>query len=169
MIGVVKATDYFYVIDDAETKYDFGATTLFDDRDFELRLQAAANLALARNKPIASWLVARLAFLTDGKLGVYNGEIQSCDGGILVFAILVYDIGQRCICEMQVQADDGIAIFGKCIPNENSERILNCFALTLISEPTDLRDFTIYVRDSETGSKRTYGYNGGKLLGRTHK
>jgi hypothetical protein len=168
MIGVVKTNEYYYVVDDAETKYDIDSTVNFDDLEFDMRLHAAKNLPEMRNKPIASWLIGRLAFLTDCRLGVYNGETQNCDGGSFVIASLIYDIDHKCIGEMQIQAADGIAIFLKCSFNAAPENILRCFAHALLEEPDSLGDFMVYVRDTENGSKRTYGYHQGKLLGRLH-
>ena len=166
MIGLIKTSEYFFVIDDAESKYDFGATQVFESLDFDCRLLRAAEMQSMRGKPIASWLVARLAFLTDGRIGVYDGETQSCDGGTITLAALVYTAEQVCIGELQIQADDNIAIFGKCLPLVDSGKIIDCFAKILTEVTESVKNFTLYVRDTERGSKRTYGYNQGRFLGR---
>ena len=63
---------------------------LLDDA-FDVRLTRAGQVPDLGGAPLASWLLARLARLTDGRLGL--ADVEDNDGGGYMVEFVVYPIG----------------------------------------------------------------------------
>lgn len=168
-IGVFHTSNYYFLLDENQTPIDMHDRREFVEEELDNRLIQTGKLPNLGSAPIASWLVARLAALTGGNLGLINGEEQGVDGGDCCLELLVFGSNQKPVGSMQLQAGQGIAVLGSCGGSENPELIMQEFVEALLAKPSDVGEFSIRVRDPETGSRRVYGYDGSKYLGRSKR
>jgi hypothetical protein len=145
-----------------------------EDGDFDLRLTRTGRVPDLGGSPIASWLLARLARLTDDRLGLASR--CDTDGGGYVVDFVVYRVhvawedeaalGQRFLFNMeefqrpvepehpiasfQFQADmEGAAVLGRRAADCPGEEVLEAFAAAIIAAPTDLLPRQLVVKDPE--------------------
>ncbi len=145
------------------------------DNGLDLRLVYSGKLPDLGGAPIASWLLARLAKLTDNQLGLAG--IEHNDGGGYVVDFVVYRVSvspagknvcffQQSLFEpgdvytdegvgypvasFQFQADmEGAAVLGRRSSEFEAEDILAAFATALLAAPTDLTPRELVVKDPE--------------------
>jgi hypothetical protein len=145
-----------------------------EDGAFDLRLTSTGRVPDLGGSPIASWLLARLARLTDDRLGLASRE--DTDGGGYLVEFVVYRVnvdweeevatGQRFLFNMaeferpiepenpiasfQFQADmEGAAVIGRRAAGCPAEEVLEAFATAIIAAPADLLPRELVVRDPE--------------------
>jgi hypothetical protein len=146
-----------------------------EDEAFDLRLTATGRLPGLDGSPIASWLLARLARLTDDELGLADQEDN--DGGGYMVEFVVYrfhpDWGtekattgqlflfnmaeyerpvelERPIASFQFQADmQGAAVIGNRAADCPAEEILESLAAAFLAAPTEFIPRELIVRDPE--------------------
>lgn len=145
-----------------------------EDAGFGRRLTRTGRVPDLGGSPIASWLLARLARLTDGSLGLAGR--QDTDGGGYVVGFVVYRAavdwraeaaaGQRFLFDMaeferfvesdgpvasfQFQAGmEGAAVIGRRAADCPGEEILEAFADALLAAPAELLPRELVVRDPE--------------------
>jgi hypothetical protein len=128
--------------------------------------------------PIASWMLARLARLTSGKVGFSLTARQNNDGGGYAIDFVTHT-DERPIAEFQLQADmAGAAILGRRILESSSDEIIQAFLTALLAAPCEVDPCNIAVRDPEwkedpenyapkpkRTSRNRYGWDAGKYLG----
>ena len=166
MIGVFHTTGYYFLLDDAHTALDIQERRQFDDHELGTRFLGTGQVPNIGSAPLASWFIARLAAMTDGKLGLFNGGEQHVDGGNCCLELLIFTSDQKPVGSMQIQAGEEIVLFGWCGAAEDPESILGEFVNAFLASPSDVREFSVRVRNPENGSRRVYGYDGSKYLGR---
>lgn len=129
--------------------------------------------------PVASWILARLAKLTSGKVGFALDDKQRNDGGGFAIEFLVLDKDERRIAEFQLQGDTmGAAILGRRTEECSSGDIIHAVISALLASPADLMSCRLAVTDPEwwedpemyapkpkRGAKNWYGWDGVKFLG----
>jgi hypothetical protein len=145
-----------------------------EDGAFDLRLTSTGKVPDLGGCPIASWLLARLARLMEGRLGLASQE--DTDGGGYVVEFVVYRVnvgwegeaasGQRFLFNMaefqrpvepenpiasfQFQADmEGAAVIGRRAADCPAEEVLEAFAAAILAAPADLLPRELVVRDPE--------------------
>jgi hypothetical protein len=160
----------FYV-DFSETERDQerGFSVYLDDDDFALRLTRSGTLPDLNGAPVASWILARLARLTEDRLGL--AEEEHVDGGGYMIEFVVYriptgpdpqqllmfgleqsdlSIEDLPVAAFQFQADmTGAGVIGQRVPDCPAEEILEAFAAELLAAPTDLTPRELAVYDPE--------------------
>lgn len=129
--------------------------------------------------PVASWVLARLARLTQGKLGSCLDPKQRNDGGGYAVSFLVYNSDQLPIAELELQGDSmGAFVLGRCSECISSEETVNALVSALIADAQDLTPCRISVIDPEwredpegytpkpkRGARNWYGWDGLRFLG----
>jgi hypothetical protein len=143
-----------------------------EDNAFDLRLTNTGRVPVLGGFPIASWLLARMARLTNDQLGLASRE--DTDGGGYVVDFVVYRVsvgweeaatGERFLFNMaefecpaepepiasfQFQAGmEGAAVIGRRAVDCRAEEILEAFAAAILEEPADLQPRELVMRDSE--------------------
>jgi hypothetical protein len=166
MIGVFHTTGYYFLLDDAQTPLDINSRRQFDDHDLGTRFLRSGQVPNIGSAPLASWFIARLAALTGGKLGLFDCEEQHVDGGSCCLEFLVFTSDQKFTGAMQIQAGEELVLFGWCATAEDPESIVGAFVGAFLALPTDVREISVRVRNPENKSRRVYGYDGSKYLGR---
>jgi hypothetical protein len=160
---------------DWETDLARGFHEYLEDDAFDLRLTSTGSVPDLDGSPIASWLLARLARLTDDELGL--AEREDTDGGGYVVEFVMYRVsidwaeeaassGQRFlfnvaefqrpveleipIASFQFQADmEGAAVIGRRAVDCLADEVLEAFAAAILAAPADLRPRELIVRDPE--------------------
>jgi hypothetical protein len=174
MRGCFTSRSFRFEIDWSDWVSDDGRTfdEELEDEAFDLRLTATGRIPDLGGAPIASWLLARLARLTDDMLGV-DGE-ESTDGGGYVIEFLVYrepnrtkpavmqpllfdmeELGvhiepERPVASLQLQADmQGVAVLGYRAADCPGEKVLQALADALLAAPDDMMAREIAIFDPE--------------------
>lgn len=160
---------------DTSVDSDDGFKEELDDETFDLRLSRSKLLPNLGGAPVASWLLARLAKLTDNQLGI--ASVEHVDGGGYVVGFVVARVpvppsGENAryfqqslfepgevfvadevgspIASFELQADmEGAAILGQRTSEFDTEDILASFAAALLAAPNDLTVREIEVKDPE--------------------
>src|SRR5262245_36362859 len=152
-----------------------GLCKKFGDKAFDSRLFGTDRVPDLNGAPIASWILARLARLTDDGLALADME-HNDGGGYLVefvaYAIpvepkkpetgfvqpLLFDMAEPGVyvepdkpsASFQFQADmTGSAVLGRRAADCPAEEVLEALADALLADPTDLACRTIAVFDPE--------------------
>jgi hypothetical protein len=142
------------------------------DDDLGLLLTRSGKLPELGGAPLASWLLARLARLTNDSLGLAGEEHNDGGGYVIEFVVyrvhaepennnapfvqlLLFDPGE-CIepdlpvASFQFQADmEGAVVLGQRDPDFPAGQILEAFAAALLAAPTELTARELAVRDPE--------------------
>jgi hypothetical protein len=147
-----------------------GFTKDFCGNDFGLRLTRSGYLPDLDGAPLASWLLARLARLTDDGLGVFGEEHNDGGGFMVEFVVyllpkspdprqlLLFDLEQsevplvpeRPVASFQFQgAMDGVGIVGQRVPNCAGEDILDALEAALFAAPNELMACEVTIYDPE--------------------
>src|SRR5262245_19079012 len=160
---------------DADGDLARGFGVALQDDEVDLRLTDTGKVPELDGAPIASWLLARLARLTENQLGV--GGTLADDGSDFVidfvaYAIpadptsskakpsqpLLFDLDEldvrvepdRPVASFQFQAGmEGAAVVGQRARVCSAEELLKAFAAALLAAPTELTAREIAVRDPE--------------------
>jgi hypothetical protein len=143
---------------------------LVDDA-FDLRLTDTGRVPNLGGAPLASWLLARLARLTDNWLGL--GAEEDNDGGGYLVEFVVYlepekpipgqtqkmlpfvpefivSVEPKLVAAFQFQADmEGVAVLGQRVVDCDAEKVLEALAAALLAAPEDLMARELAVRDPE--------------------
>jgi hypothetical protein len=141
---------------------------------FDLRLSGTGKVPGLGGAPIASWLLARLARLTDDRLGLAGEE--GVDGGGYLVEFVVYRVGpdwrteaargqgflfdmaeflppvasEDAVASFQFQADmEGAAVIGRRAAGCPGEEVLEALAAAILAAPADLMPREVIVRDPE--------------------
>jgi hypothetical protein len=146
-----------------------------EDDGFDVRLTRTGKVPELGGAPVASWLLARLAHLTDGRLGLASEE--HTDGGGYVVEFVVYlaaidpaqqralleqpllfnleELGvfvepERLVASFQFQADmEGATVLGERAADCPAEEVLAALAAALLVAPAGLMPREVAVRDPE--------------------
>jgi hypothetical protein len=160
---------------DRETDLARGFREDLEDDSFYRRLTDTRKVPDLGGAPIASWLLARLARLTDGRLG-FAGRHDSDGGGYMVefvvyllhpdwvpqtgpsVQLFLFNMAEferpvdpeKPVASFQFQADmQGAAVIGRRTPDCPAEQLLHAFATALLAAPTDLMGRELEVYDPE--------------------
>jgi hypothetical protein len=166
MIGVFHTSGYYFLLDDTQTRLDIQDRRQFDDHELGARFLRSGEVPDLGSAPLASWFIARLAALTGGKLGLLDGEEQHVDGGNCCLELLIFTTDRKPAGAMQIQAGEEIVVFGWCGATEQPQAIMDEFVGAFLASPSEVREFSVRVRNPENGSRRVYGYDGSRYLGR---
>jgi hypothetical protein len=166
MIGVFHTSSYYFLLDDTQMHPNISDHRDFQDYELEARFLRSDKIPNIATAPVGSWFIARLAAMTEGKLGLFNGEEQHVDGGTCCLELLIFRTDQKLVGTLQIQAGEGIVVFGSCSGTENPDLIMEEFVGAFLASPAEVREFCVRVRNPENGSRRVYGYDGLKYLGR---
>jgi hypothetical protein len=132
------------------------------DAPFLEALKAAhAPFSKMSDREIASWIVARLNFITAGSLES-EGKCFSGDTNEFGYKIKLSDKEGITMAHGAVVFRPDRVYFAALdikIPNFQSE-----FVKLLVDSPNDLSKCEIVVRESETKKKRSYGWDGYSLI-----
>jgi len=142
---------------------------LYDD--FDLRLTPSGLVPDLGGAPIASWVLARLADLTDDRLALASEE--HVDGGGYVIEFVAYQVEkptvkpqpllpfdppiipsheemERPIAAFQLQGDmEGVAVLGDRAADCSADTILNALAAAILAAPRKLKCRCVAVYDPE--------------------
>jgi len=122
---------------------------------------AYSPLAKLTDREIASWIVARLHFITSGTLES-EGKVFSGDTNQFGYKIkLSDDEGTTLAHGAVVFSPDRVYFAGLDIKVANFQQL---FIDLLVDSPTDLSKCEIVVRESETKKRWVYGWDGYTLL-----
>jgi hypothetical protein len=160
---------------DQEAEPACGVNEDFEDEAFDLRLTRTGKVPALDGAPIASWILARLARLTGGRLGLAG--VEHVDGGGYVIELLGYRIDdeppnekavfmqpflfnmdelgvrvepERVVARFQFQASmEGAAVLGERDPDCPAEELLEALAAALLAVPDELMSYEVAVRDPE--------------------
>jgi hypothetical protein len=149
----------------------------FQDDAFDLRLTGTGTIPDLGGAPIASWLLARLARLTDGCLGLADREDADGGGYVVEFVVyrvyaptyrksasvqrLLFDVAKpgvyvesekpdKPVASFQFQADmEGAAVVGRRAADCPAEDVLEALAAALLAATTELMGRELEVRDPE--------------------
>jgi hypothetical protein len=145
------------------------------DDAFDLRLTDTGKVPDLGGAPIASWLLARLARLTDNRLGLADMEDNDGGGYMVEFVVyLVYaelenkkatfvqpllfnmvELGvhvepEKPVASCQFQADmEGAAVVGQRVTDCPAGELLEALATALLAAPAELMSRELVVRDPE--------------------
>jgi hypothetical protein len=160
---------------DRESNSARGFDADLEDDAFDLRLTSTGKVPDLAGAPVASWLLARLARLTDGALGL-AGEEHTDGGGYLVEFVVylipadparqrgapvqrllfnVEEFGdhvepERPVASFQFQANgEGAAVLGERATDCPAEGVLEALAAALLAAPAELLPRELAVRDPE--------------------
>jgi hypothetical protein len=161
-----------------ESEYLPGKRQSFHDEAFDMRLTSSGRLPDLGGAPLASWLMARLAKLTDD--GFPSSGTEHNDGGGWCIEFVVYVADERPIATFQFQGDmHGAAVFGERTQDCDPEAVLSAMATALLEHPEDLLPCRLRVVDPEweedpacyepmpaPGDRNVYGWNGERFLGK---
>jgi hypothetical protein len=164
MVGYFRTPSFYFLLDNVDSTLKGVTSKAFDDQSFDDRLTGSGSLPDRNGAPLGSWVIARLAHLTNGRVGPIDGETLYVDGGDFCLDLLVYDETMSPIATLQIQGGDSIAIFGECHGDVNHAAVLDEFAAALVADPKVVRPFRININDPEDRSSRRYGYDGGRYL-----
>jgi hypothetical protein len=155
---------------DWETDAARGFREAFQEDAFDLRLTDTGKVPDLGGAPIASWLLARLARLTDDRLGLAG--VEDADGGGYMVEFVVYRlpaapdpmqpllfnmdevdsdvVPDSPVASFQFQADmEGAAVLGHRAADCTAEEVLDALATALLAAPADLMPRELSVRDPE--------------------
>lgn len=149
---------------------------LHDDA-FDLRLTSSGRVPELGGAPIASWLLARFARLTND--GFPSSGKEHNDGGGWCLEFVVYGPDERPLSAFQFQCDmQGASIVGDRAPDCDPEAMLGALADALLEHPSDLLPCRLRVVDPEwrhdpecyeprpvPGDRNRYGWDGERFLG----
>lgn len=157
---------------DCQENRERGLTADLEENDFDRRLTCTGKIPNLAGAPIASWLLARLAMLTDDALGLEGTEDNDGGGYEVEFVVyfepeyrkvnseqlLLFNMDdfdgyvepERTVAAFRFQADmGGAGVLGERDPDWAGEEILEAFAAALLAAPTELRSRELTVRDPE--------------------
>ena len=145
------------------------------DDAFDLRPIGTGKVPDLGGSPIASWLLVRLARLTDNRLGL--AEREDTDGGGYMVELVVYRVDAElknrtatseqpflfnmaeferpvepeiAVASFQFQVNmQGATVVGQRAADCRAEEVLKAFAAALLSAPADLLPRQLVVRDPE--------------------
>jgi hypothetical protein len=145
------------------------------DEAFDLRLSDTGRVPDLGGAPIASWILARLARLTDGALGLASEEFNDGGGYMVEFVVylvhiepektrapfvqpLLFDMEElgvyiepeKPVASFQFQGDmEGAAVLGYRTADCPEEKVLEALAAALLVAPDDLLSREIAIIDPE--------------------
>lgn len=176
MAGTFTSGRFRFKVEESDWESDSarGFHEELEDGDFGLRLTSTGRVPDLGGAPVASWLLARLARLTDDQLGL--ASLEHVDGGGYVIEFVVHRVGvdwqaeaaagqrflfnmaefqrplesEGAIASFQFQADmEGAAIIGRRSADCPGGEVLEAFAAAILAAPADLRPRELVVRDPE--------------------
>ncbi len=174
-----SAGEWIYrLANDEDSSFGADGVEEGEEEDLEAKLRKAGVTPVGLGKaPFASWVLARVAHLAQGKLGFETGDTQHNDGGGYAVELEAFDRKGTRVAAVQIQGtSDGVALLvrSKDEPASHSKAIIGALA----SEPDALSPFAVHVRDPEwaedpaayaprpsPGSKNSYGWDGVDWLG----
>ena len=151
----------------------------FGDDMFEPRIVESGRVPDLNGAPLASWLLSRLAHLTDD--GVPSSGRERNDGGGWTIPFVVRDAtNDRPVASFQLQGSmGGLDVVGDRAADCSSEQLLNALIAAVLDRPTDLMPCRLTVVDPEwrhdpdgyvprpaPGGRNRYGWDGSRFLGR---
>jgi hypothetical protein len=176
MAGSFTSGRFRFAVEGSDSESDSarGFHEDLEDSAFDLCLTSTGRVPDLGGAPIASWLLVRLARLTEDRLGLAGPE--DIDGGGFVVEFVVYRArvswegeaatGQRFLFDMaefqrpveperpiasfQFRADmEGAAVIGQRAADCPAEEVLKTFAAAILAAPADLLPRELVVRDPE--------------------
>lgn len=162
MTGVIETDSFYFLFDESVEPFHGPEAVHFTHEDWRFPADKLPDLGRA---PLGSWLVARLAFLTGGGLGFPEHEAQSVDGGMCCFEPNVFTRDRRHVGSLQIQADSHVDVFGTLDGSIPPASVLDELAARLLAEPAAVQVIAVRIRDTESGSSRTYGFDGVRFRG----
>jgi hypothetical protein len=125
-----------------------GLSERLDDEAFDGRLVKTGRVPELHGAPVASWLLARLARITDG--GFPSSGKERNDGGGWCVDFVVYTEDGRPVATFQLQGDmRGAAVLGDRAAECPAEEVLQALVDRLVDAPDDLIESRLTVVDRE--------------------
>lgn len=158
--GRFAAPPFVFALDDGFTAVDLSAPVeVYQDLSASFPEQGAG-------AALASWLLARLAYLADGGLALEPGLVERVEGGVYVIEFVVLDASQIAVAKLQLQAGAaGAALLGVC-ERGLVEAVVGAWRAALSAAPEELAAVIVEVEDPADGDRRhRYGRVGGALVG----
>jgi hypothetical protein len=153
-LGAFASGDLEFAVDDGYTLVP-GATEELDDQAFDRRFSP--------DRPIASWILARLARIAGGSLALEDETIEICEGAVYVIDFVVRR--GKPIGKIQLQAGrEGAALLG--VVSIDPELVIDRFAGALLEAPDDVAVCRVRVRDPSWPEDELaeYGFDGSAYL-----
>jgi hypothetical protein len=166
MAGSFRADGLVFVEDDGYAEVELAEPVDLYEEAFDGRLVETGRVPDLFGSALASWILARIAHLTDRAFAI-EGEIEVCDGGVFVLDFVVQDEGGEARGKVQIQAGTiGAGVLGVLESSLPPERVVRAILSALTSEPTALRACEIRVVDpaAEEKAPLRYGFDGAALL-----
>jgi hypothetical protein len=148
--------------------------TLFRDENIIHLIKDEVTQAIElKEAPFASWLLARLWFLTNGEikegLNIYEENIGCQDGGWYYCQFSLEDFKDKTVAIIYVEACSWYenVFIKECSESVTPLELIEFIKHILIKEPTSLAVCSIGIEDpEENGKLYTYGWDGTTFLGK---
>ena len=127
--------------------------------------------ALLEGAPFASWLLARLQFLSaslsDGPAQI--AEPEDDEGGFTLKLLVVVVDDATPVAMLGIEADNnGVAVFSKAVSESVARNIVRNLMEELAIDPASLERCELVVGAAELGGNNEYGWDGTSLLGKSN-
>lgn len=177
--GAFSAGPYLFAGDDGYAEVELGdALVEIAVDDLDARLLAQGGLPELGGAPVASWLLARLAALTGGGLGLDPQLVEHIEGGVWVLDFVVTREASP-VAKVQLQAGMiGAGVLGVIAEGEPLESLLVGLQGRLLEAPGQVEVAQIQVVDPDwaacpedytppptVGSRCRFGFDGAAYLG----
>lgn len=157
---------YLFELDDGYTSVGFQSRVEVAVEDFAQQLVAE----LSENYPLTlselpSWVICRLAKLTQKPEQYFPEEKQYCEEGLFIVDLLVAQSDGRVLAKLQLQAGaPGVGILGAAGSEEAAKNSVSALKQALLDSCRDLEALTLEVVDPDTQQSYRYGYSAQGLL-----
>ncbi len=146
--------------DDGFTSVGFVAPAVFEAEGFDGRVAAA--LPPGDVPCRASWLVARLAALTETDPRLFSGEVEFEESGTFVADLLAVDAAARVVAKLQAHASlDGLELGAAADAEDRAVAAFSAVEAALLADPGQRAEVEVVVEGNE---RRVYGQRGGRLI-----
>ncbi len=168
-----------FTLDDGYACLDLGeALCELCVEDLQEQLQSSGRLPDLGGAPVASWLLARLQYLSEDTDLTPSNEVEYIDDGVWVLDFVVGQGGVP-VAKVQLQAGmTGAAILGAAIDKAQADFLLACIVEGLLVEPLAVAECLVEIHDPlwrsdpeaylprpDEGAVARFGFDGDTYLG----
>lgn len=149
--GAFDAGPYHFAVDDGYAVLDLPEPLLeLAVEDLDARLVTSGHVPELGGAPLASWLLARLEALTEGRgLGFSPGLVEHVDGGVWVVDFVVTR-GDAPVGKVQLQAGMiGAGVLGVVAAQEDPAAVVQALGQVVLQAPEEVRACEVRVADPE--------------------
>lgn len=164
--GRFAAGELTFALDDGWGVVELADPVELALEDFDAVLHASGRVPELGGAPLASWVLARLAALAGGRLGLLEEGVELCEGAVFVVDFVVAGPAGP-VGKVQVQGGAiGVGLLG--VVEGSAEAVAQALRDALLGEPEVLASYAVAVAepgaDGEPGPVFRYGWDGARFL-----